>query len=234
MKIGVIIQARMSSKRFPGKVLHKLNGKTVFEYLFESLQRCKTVSDIVIATSLDPTDEPLVRFCADRGISVVQGSLENVAGRFAKVVRQHSFEGFVRLCADSPLLDYRLVDHAVNIYQQNSFDMVTNIMPRSYPRGQSVEVLRTNTFLSAYDKMHGKYDREHVTPFFYNNPKQYCLHNFSSPVDYSGIRTCIDTADDMKFCEEMISNMTGPHWKYSLSEIIVLHEKTSKTVQRVA
>jgi spore coat polysaccharide biosynthesis protein SpsF len=234
MKTGAIIQARMSSERFPGKVLHTIAGKPMLAYLLESLRHSTKLSGIVVATSDHAADQPVADFCAAAGVACFRGSLHDVAGRFKDALAVYGFDVFLRVCADSPLLDWRLVDRAFEVFSLGNFDMVTNVLPRTYPRGQSVEVLRTDMFIAACPAMHEPEDREHVTSFFYKNPKHYTIHSIHLPDDHSFVRLCVDTADDMRVVSSMISQMEKPHWQHSLAELLELHCRVTCRMRDVA
>src|SRR5947207_1002273 len=116
MRIGAIIQARMTSSRLPGKVLQSMHGRPMLQYLLDRLARAQGVSDIVVATSIDRSDDPIERFCSAAGVACVRGPLLDVAARFHEVLETWPLDAFVRVSADSPLLDQRIVDAAVRLY----------------------------------------------------------------------------------------------------------------------
>lgn len=225
MKIVAIIQARMGSQRFPRKVLHTVLGKPILQYLLERVHQCGHLDATIVATSTEPDDNLISDFCHTHNVACYRGPLNNVAGRFRHLLDLYQFEGVVRLCADSPLLDQSLIDQAVEIFLKGNFDIVTNVFPRSYPRGQSVEVLRTKTFCQTYQRMQDAFDLEHVTNFFYRNRHEFKIFNFSSATDYSNIRLCIDTRQDMNSIKAIASKMDKPHWLYGYQEIIRLYKE---------
>ena len=139
----------MSSKRFLGKVLHNVEGKPMLAYVLERLQRCRPLDGIVVATSTDDSDTPVADFCHECGVDCYRGPLQDVAGRFKEVLDEYRFDGFVRVCGDSPLIDQRLIDKGIRIFRRSGFDIVTNVSPKTFPKGQSVEVLSTDTFKAA-------------------------------------------------------------------------------------
>ena len=161
--LGAIIQARMSSTRLPGKVLHKVKGKPMIQYLLESLGQCILIDRVVVATSTDDSDGPVADFCREYGIACHRGPLEDVAKRFVEALDVFGLDAFVRICGDSPLLDYRLVDRAVEIFNSGQFDMVTNVLHRTFPKGQSVEVIDSKMFKQAYPLMREDSEREHIS-----------------------------------------------------------------------
>ncbi|MFH1287794.1 MAG: NTP transferase domain-containing protein [bacterium] len=231
MMIGAIVQARISSQRLPGKVLCKLNGKPLLGYVLERLERCCSVDKIIVATSTDERDAPIVDFCKECGCLCFRGSLEDVASRLKEVLNRYQFDGFVRISGDSPLLDQRLVDQAIKIFQQCNFEIVTNVFKRTYPKGQSVEVLDSKTFIRGYELMRNLQDLEHSTPFFYRNCKDFKIFNFSSNNDYSGIQLSVDTTEDLKVIASIIKCMDKPHWQYDLEDILKIYQEVSKTLE---
>jgi spore coat polysaccharide biosynthesis protein SpsF len=229
MKIGVIIQARMSSQRLPSKVLTVVNGKPLLQYLLERLKYCSSIDQIVVATSDNKSDDPIEVFCNEYGALCYRGPLLNVAKRFYMVLEKYNFDAFVRICGDSPILDQKLIDHAVKIYNEE-YDLVTNILPRSYPLGQSVEVIRTSTFKKVYDKMSTPDHFEHVTKYYYEKAEEFKIKNFSNTKDLSGYRLVVDTIEDLKRIEKIIVSMTKPHMEYSLEDSIKLYPTPKKVI----
>jgi len=218
--VGAIIQARMNSDRYPGKVLFNVHGKPLLQYIMESLSMCNSLDQIVVATSVERTDDPLAEFCGFAGISCFRGPLQDVAGRFFGALSKYKFDGFVRVSGDSPLIDYRLVDKAVNIFESYNFDVVTNILERTFPKGQSVEVIRTAIFRSVYPLMETTEQLEHVTRFFYSHQKSFAIYNFESGEKYGDIQLSVDTEDDMRKFQSLVKLMRKPHWEYSFEEIV--------------
>ena len=223
MKIGTIIQARMSSQRLPGKVLCEVDGKPILQYLLERLERCRGLDLIVVATSIDETDVSIEKFCKEYGVKCYRGPLLNVAGRFKEILERDKLDIFVRVSGDSPLLDPCLIEYGMDIILSGNFDIVTNVLQRTYPVGQSVEIIRTDTYCTAYELMQGKEELEHVTKYFYKNRDAYKICNFESGKDYGGIRLAIDTKEDMNTFKGIVSKMKKPHLEYKLQDILSIY-----------
>lgn len=223
MKIGAIVQARMSSNRFPGKVLHEVARKPMLEYLLERLQHCPCLADIVVATSVEDSDTPIADYCRQNSVSCYRGSLNNVADRFKQVLDLYHFDGFVRVTGDSPLLDQRLIERSVAIFLDGDFEIVTNGLECTYPKGQSVEILRTATYQSAYARIQQPDDLEHVTKYFYEHAEDFKIHNFTLPENLNHIRLCVDTRQDMDNITRIVSRMEGPHWEYRLGDVLRIY-----------
>jgi spore coat polysaccharide biosynthesis protein SpsF len=213
----------MSSQRLPNKVLHKVAGKPMLQYLLERLMHCNCLDAIVVATSVDDSDTPIAEHCRQHGIAYHRGPLANVAGRFNEVLDIYKFDCFVRVNGDSPLLDQRLIEKGVNIYLGGNFDVVTNTLPRTYPAGQSVEVLHAITYQNAYNRMREQEDLEHVTRYYYRHSEDFCIHNFSYIESINNIRLCVDTHEDMERFAGIISCMDRPHWEYQLEDLLEIY-----------
>ncbi|HWP95233.1 MAG TPA: hypothetical protein VN426_00125 [Syntrophomonadaceae bacterium] len=227
MHILAIIQARMSSKRFPGKTLYRVKDRPMLQYLLERVECCNSINDIVVATSVEESDLPVEIFCQNYGVKCYRGSLNDVAGRFDDILTHYPCDAFVRVNGDSPLMDPKLIDDGVGLFCSGDYDLVTNVSPRSFPKGQSIEVLKSNIYRKAYSGMRDHEELEHVTRYYYNHPDRFTIHNFTSQVDYSNIQLSVDTCTDMVNFERIINCMDRPHWEYSWGDIMSL----MKTVQ---
>jgi spore coat polysaccharide biosynthesis protein SpsF len=224
-KVVAIIQARMSSKRFPKKILHHVQGKPLLSYMVERLERCEELDEIIISTSKEKSDDPVEFFCRENKIKYFRGPLENVALRFKETLETFSIESFVRLSGDSPLLDPAIVSKAIQIFREKKCSMVTNVLNRTYPKGQSVELLNSKVFLDTFKDLSSTYDQEHVTPFFYNNKNRFQIESFSlRDEDYSVINLSVDTKEDMNRFKSIINIMRLPHTEYGLEEILSLYQ----------
>lgn len=222
LRVGVIVQARMSSSRFPGKVLHEVSGKPLLGYLLESLKHCTTVEMVVVATSDHPSDDSIFEYCRDVGCAFFRGPLEDVAARMCLAATQHELGAFVRVCGDSPLLDYRLVDEGVRLFRENECDLVSNVSPRTYPKGQSVEVINVNSLCEVVNGPISSEEREHVTRHFYSNPNVFKVVNFESSGQYGGESVVVDTKSDMESFEKIVARMNRPHWEYDWKSVLEL------------
>jgi spore coat polysaccharide biosynthesis protein SpsF len=220
-EVTAIVQARMSSRRLPNKVLSEVGGKPLIQYLLESLRQSR-VKDIIVATSIDASDDAVESFCRGIGVKCHRGSLDNVAKRFVETIDAFGIKAFVRINGDSPLLDYRLVDRAISLYCAGQYDVVTNVLKRSFPKGQSVEVVKSARFKEAYPLMTQDNDREHVTKYFYSHSGDFAIHNFEARENYSAIQLSVDSPEDMERFKTIIAMMTRPHWEYRFIRIVKL------------
>lgn len=234
MKIIAIIQARMSSHRLPGKSLARVNGRPLLQMVLERVDRCIALDGCVVATSTDSSDDALELFCESHGVPVHRSSLANVASRFREIAQRESCDAFVRVNGDSPLIDPRMIDQGIGRYCACSYDLVTNVQHRTYPRGQSVEVVRATAFERAYSLMCEPADFEHVTRVFYRRADDFQIGSFRHVSDLSGVQMSVDSAEDLERVRRIAARMTRPHVEYGLDALVRLHhEDASRCLEAV-
>jgi spore coat polysaccharide biosynthesis protein SpsF len=211
----VIIQARLSSVRLPGKVLMDLGGQPMLAWVLARVLAARMVTNVAVATSIEPRDNAVADFCKAHNVSCHRGPLDNVAERYAMIARAEGAYGFVRITGDAPLIDPVLIDTAIRLFQAGTWDLVTNVLEapprlmRTFPKGQSVEVLRTDTFLKVYAEMDEAADREHVTRFYYRHPERFRLVAFTSGTAAGGVQLSVDTLEDFAFAQSLIAKTKG-------------------------
>lgn len=221
MRVGAVVQARMSSSRLPGKVLRPLAGRPMLSYLLEKLLRLTCLDAVAVATSEEPDDRPVAEFTEQQGVHLWRGPLNDVAARFLGASRSLDLDGFVRISGDSPLLDCSLVDRAVEMFRTEPCDLITNTLVRTYPKGHSVEVVRTSTYLNAYPDMAAD-ELEHVTTHFYRNQNRFKIRDFRCSRNLGHINMSIDTAADFNRAQALLEKMRRPHWEYGYVELLTL------------
>lgn len=222
---GILVQARMSSRRLPGKVLRPVLGKPLLGYLFDRLRRCRAVSFVALATSTGTEDDPVADFAQSQGVAVFRGPLDDVAARFLGAAERFGLETFVRITGDSPLIDPALVDEAVRLHAvPPATDLATNVWPRSFPKGMSVEAIRTEAFRRALDRMTDPLTgwREHVTQAFYAEPDRYRIRSFTGGGGRADLQLSVDTPEDFARFEAIVSAMDRPPAEYGWAEIVEL------------
>ena len=216
MIINAIIQARLGSTRLPGKVLMEIEGKPLIGYLLERLKKCTRVDNIILAIP----ENDAGKFNGELVSDVYTGNELDVAARFAGALKAYPCEAFVRVCADSPLLDPALVDEAIRLYKMKRPDIACNIHPRTFPLGQCVEVIKTATFLE--ERVHfSQSDREHVTSFFYSHSNDYDIQNFEYVKNVSKNSMVVDTQEDFDRVKNIIERLNGPHIDFGWQELLL-------------
>lgn len=180
-----VIQARSNSKRFKNKVLYKINGKPLIWYVINNVKKVKKITRLVVSTSNTKHDNELVKYLKSIRIQFFRGDLKNVAKRLLDTAIQYKKKNFIRISGDSPLINPKIINHVIEIHKKkkfNGYDLITNVFPRSFPKGQSVEILKTKTLKDNLNKMKKK-EEEHVTLYFYNNSKKFMIKNYRSPIN---------------------------------------------------
>jgi len=226
-RIGAIVQARMTSRRLPGKSLRPLCGKPMLQYVLESLGRLNELAGAIVATSIDPSDDPIAEFCGQFGCDCFRGPLDNVAERFLQAAVAHDYSTFVRISGDSPLLDPRLVARAAALFAESGADLATNVFPRTYPAGMSVEVVRTETFERIVPALVDPGDREHVTSYFYRQAERFRIVNFALDTPRRDVHLAVDTPEQFEYMARIVGAMRRPHWDYSLEDVLRLCDECS-------
>ncbi|MBV9523022.1 MAG: NTP transferase domain-containing protein [Alphaproteobacteria bacterium] len=212
----------MSSHRLPGKVLRPLLGTPMIAYLIERLAQADGLDAIILATSTDASDDGLAAFAAGRGIACHRGALADVGGRMLEAARRHRLDALVRVNGDSPLLDPALVAKGIALFRRGGSDLVTNVRPRSYPKGQSVEIVAVEALARAMEATQDRADREHVTPFLYAHPEHFRVTNFAAASPRPELQLSIDTDADAARIEAMMARMTRAHLAYGVEALIAL------------
>jgi spore coat polysaccharide biosynthesis protein SpsF len=206
--MGAIILSRLDSKRLPGKALHTVAGQPLISYVVNMCQSIKGVDNIILATSDRVIDDPLAKYAKDKGMLCARGSVNDVAGRFLSTMEKFELDAAIRINGDSPLNNVELLSKCVAIFRENNFDLVSNIIKRTYPYGMSVEVISKNAMKSAYFLMNNDLQREHVTKYFYDHKNDFRIYDVISEVEhYSGVQLSVDTKEDLKKFSWIVSKL---------------------------
>lgn len=196
-----ILQARMSSTRLPGKVLADVAGAPMILRQIERLRRARSLTRIVVATSVEPDDDILAETVKAGGTPVFRGPLDDVLGRFIETLDAFGAAPVAaRLTADCPLADPEVIDATVALLAASGADYVSNTGDaRTFPKGLDVEVFRAEALRAAAAESRDPYDREHVTPFIYRRPERFALAFHAQAADEGEVRWTVDRPDDLAF-----------------------------------
>ncbi len=193
-----IIQARSNSKRFKNKVLHLIYGIPIIQHIVNRIKQSKKTTKLIVSSSSKKSDDNLISYLKKNRIKFFRGDLENVAMRLYETAKMNNAKFFVRISGDSPLIDPKLLDKAIKIsLKEKKYDIVTNVFPRTFPKGQSVEVIKTS-IIKKYSKNFSKLDKEHVTKYFYDNSNKFLIKNFTFNGKNKIIKLSVDTKKDLK------------------------------------
>jgi spore coat polysaccharide biosynthesis protein SpsF len=213
-KIVGIIQARMGSKRFPGKMAADLCGYPVIEWVIRRTKKSKMLDEIWLATSVLKENDYLQGIAEQWGIKVFRGDEENVLSRFVEVANISEAKIIVRICADNPLITATEVDRIIRYYLKKRPDYAFNHIPKmgnGYVDGLGAEVL-SREILSKIDKLSGsKSQREHVIKYIWENNSQFIIITIKAPrkYNYPEISLDIDTNSDLLFIKNTLLSLSN-------------------------
>lgn len=219
----IIIQARLSSKRLRGKVLKKIKNKPVLAYLIDIITNLENKCDITIATSNRKSDDKIENFCKRIGISCYRGKLNKVSDRFYEITKNYNSKYFMRLCADSPLITKSEIDKFINLSKKSNADLITNRYC-NYPKGHTIEIIKTSVFKNIKKLLKTKEDFEHVTNFYYRKPKDFKINYVKSNRPMQDINLAVDTLEDLKRIKKIVSKMSKNAYEYELQDIIKIYK----------
>lgn len=226
MKVAVIVFARMESRRLPGKSLAPILGRPLLGHVLDRCQRIYTCCGlIVVATSKRPADDVIERFARAEGCAVFRGPALDVAARALACARTYRLDHFVRVSGDSPFFDPCLVDDAVSRQwaQGWRWDLITDVFPRTYPPGVSVEVIATAALARVLVATNDPLDREHVTRYIYAHPEKFSICTFGTdPARFQGVTLTVDTAEDLARTRWIMEQAGKPPASLDLDAIIDL------------
>lgn len=207
-RVVIVVQARMSSSRLPGKVLMQLAGRPSLVRLMERISRSKRADECLVATSEDDSDDPVAEACQREGIRCVRGSLANVLSRYHKAARTADAGVVVRVTGDCPLHDPLVIDDSIDLFarERAQLSYVSNVDERTYPDGLDVEVMDFTSLDEAERRATSKWDREHVTPYIRRHMRKRTL---SQEVDLQDLRWTLDYADDYAAIGEIYNELVG-------------------------
>tara|TARA_B110000114_G_scaffold71976_1_gene76316 strand:- start:1613 stop:2374 length:762 start_codon:yes stop_codon:yes gene_type:complete len=212
VKTVLITQARSGSTRFPGKILKEIEGKSLLQIHLNRLSECKTISKIIVATTIKPEDEIIYNKAIQWGFDASRGSELDVLDRFYKAVKNEKPDWVVRVTSDCPLIDSKLVDNIISFVQQKNVDYGSNTLVENFPDGQDVEVFKFSALETAWESAKLQSEREHVTPYIRNNSDfnggvLFKAINFPCEFDYSKIRMTVDEIRDFELIKKLIEEL---------------------------
>jgi spore coat polysaccharide biosynthesis protein SpsF len=208
--VAAIVQARMSSRRLPGKVLADICGRPALALLLERLSGARQPDAIAVATSEEPDDDPVAETARHAGVDVFRGPLEDVLERYRLAAAALGCDSVVRITADCPLIDPAVVDRVVARWRAGSEDYVANVIePRTFPVGQDVEVVSISALVAAARDARDPYEREHVTPFVRARPDRFPQAPITHDPPRGEARMALDTPEDLERMRAMVASR-GP------------------------
>lgn len=223
-KITIMIQARIGSRRLPKKVLAKIQNKPLIYYIVSRAEKAKKIDQIILLTTRKTEDKPLLRLAKKYKIEGYSGDVNDVLTRFYKCAIEFRADPIIRITGDCPLIDPKLIDKLLDVYNKNKYDYVTNTLPPTFPDGLDIEIFSFKTLEKTYKNAKLKSEREHVTPYIRNHSQKFKIYNLKNRENLSHLRWTVDESKDLKFVRKIYSLMK-PSITFDHGEILKVISK---------
>ncbi|MGO9950942.1 MAG: cytidylyltransferase domain-containing protein [Dissulfurispiraceae bacterium] len=230
MNIVIIIQARCSSTRLPNKVMLPLTGRTVLGHMIERVRRSRFGTNLVIATTTDPEDALIESICRYEGVRCFRGHPYDLIDRHYMAGIRYSADAVVKIPSDCPLIDPAVIDCVIDAYlaHDTELDYMSNLHPASHPDGNDVEVVGMRALETAWKDAAKPFEREHTTPFIWDNPDRFRIGNvlWDRGLDYSMThRWVLDYTEDYEFIRAVYKELYPDNPSFAMQDILDLVER---------
>jgi spore coat polysaccharide biosynthesis protein SpsF len=222
---GAIIQARTGSTRLPNKVFSEIVGKPLIWHIVNRLKYSKEIDRIIIATTTNPNDDVLEAWAVKNKIDVYRGSENDVLDRYFQAAKTYKIDIVVRITADDPFKDPKIIDSVIRLLKERSLDFAYNNSPPSFPEGIDTEVFTYRSIEVASQQSSDPFEREHVTQYFYRNPQSFRQANYPYAIDISNLRLTLDTEPDLQLTKDIYNDLYSEGSIFYLDDILKLFEK---------
>jgi len=217
-----ILQARMSSTRLPGKVLLPILERPMLARQIERLRRSKTLDRLLIATTVDTSDDEIVSLARDQDVEICRGPVDDVLDRYVSAARAHRPSHVVRLTADCPLADWQLVDRMLAFAIEGGFEYASNTIRPTWPDGLDVEVMTLQALEAAALEARSPVEREHVTPYLIARPDRFRQGSLEDSVDLSAMRWTVDEPRDLEFVRSVYEALYPANPAFTSADVLGL------------
>ncbi|MBP3889433.1 MAG: glycosyltransferase family protein [Cellulosilyticum sp.] len=235
MKIVCIVQARMGSERLPGKVMKKILGQPMITYTLDRIRKSKYVNEVVLATSTECSEEPMVAYLEENQYNIFRGNEKNVLERYVEASKAYNADIIIRVTGDCPLIDVILLDQVIEYYLTHSYDYVALNVPNTMIRGFDVEIFSRENLNKVYEKVNkiqgdSPY-KEHVTLYMYRHEEEFSVRKIDGTTLYQKpYRLCVDTEEDFKVVEHIYEYFQD---KYVTAEKVITYLDTHPEIVQI-
>lgn len=228
-KILVVVQARLSSSRLPGKTLLPILGRPLILRQLERMTAAETPFELVVASTADPAEDPLVECVQKAGYRVFRGHPTDLLDRHYQAAKAQKVDAVVKIPSDVPLIDPAVIDQVLQAYlaEPEAYDFWSNLHPASYPDGMDVELMPFSVLEEAWQFAKAPHEREHTTPFIWDQPGRYRVKNliFDRPINFSmSHRFTIDYREDYEQIRVIYERLWSKSRVFGLDAILELIE----------
>lgn len=227
-RIVATIEARMTSTRLPGKVLMPANGMPMLLHLVKRLRAVRSLDQIIIATTVNLADDPIVDFGLREGVAVFRGSENDVLGRVIGAASAAHADIVVQITGDCPIIDPDLVEQTIRTFLHHDVDYVSNAVVRSYPDGMDTQVMKLAALQRSAALSEDPLDREHVSRFIYQHPELFSLVHVVAPpsLTWPDLGLTLDEAKDYQFLKQIIEHLAPADGLFGCHAVLrLLHEQ---------
>lgn len=223
-RIVSTIEARMTSTRLPGKVLLPYCNKPNLQHIIERLRRSRYVDDVVVATTVNPQDHPIVALCESLDCRYYRGSEEDVLARVLEAARSAGADVIVEATGDCPLIDWNHVDHLIELFFETRVDYASNFIEKTFPVGLNVQVFSLHTLEKVSQLTDNPVDHEHVSLYIYTHPEHFTLANWSAPpaLAHPEIQVTLDTREDYELLREIYERLYPSKPDFTADDVLKL------------
>ncbi len=232
-RVVAIIQARMASSRLPGKVLADLGGQPVLAWVVRRAQRAQGIDQVVVATSVASEDAVIAAFCKEQDYVCTRGELHDVLDRYVRTAHKFDADVVVRLTGDCPFIDPEMLAANLRTFMEADppLDFAANRLPskRTIPIGLDAEFCTIEALETAWREAQEPHQREHVMPFFYENPRRFRILHIKHKPDYGNYRWTVDTPEDLQLLREVVAHFKDD--RFSWKEVLAVFEAQPELAQ---
>lgn len=233
MSVNAIIQARCGSTRFPNKVFALIDGKPLLWHVVNRLKYATKIDDIIVATTVSEKDDKIEEWCKENNVHCFRGSEENVLNRYYSASEAFPSDYMVRITADDPFKEPKVIDAVVTKLIEDGYDHVTNNLPPSYPEGLDCEAFKKSALDRSEKEAETAFEREHVTQYIYHHPEIFKIGNVSNAENLSYLRWTVDKDVDFEMVKAVYAHRNPKNKGILLMDEILQILKDNPEIEKI-
>lgn len=233
MSVNAIIQARCGSTRFPNKVLALIDGKPLLWHVVNRLKYATKIDDIIVATTVSEKDDKIEEWCKENNVHCFRGSEENVLNRYYSASEAFPSDYVVRITADDPFKEPKVIDAVITKLIEEGYDHVTNNLPPSFPEGLDCEAFKKSALDRSEKEAETAFEREHVTQYIYHHPEIFKIGNVSNSENISYLRWTVDKDVDFEMVKAVYAHRNPANKGILLMDEILDILKANPEIEKI-
>lgn len=233
MSVNAIIQARCGSTRFPNKVFALIDGKPLLWHVVNRLKYATKIDDIIVATTVSEKDDKIEQWCKENHVHCFRGSEENVLNRYYSASQAFPSDYVVRITADDPFKEPKVIDAVISKLIEEGYDHVTNNLPPSFPEGLDCEAFKKEALDRSEKEAETAFEREHVTQYIYHHPEIFKIGNVSNPENLSYLRWTVDKDVDFEMVKAVYAHRNPANKGILLMDEILDILKANPEIEKI-